>query len=756
MKKILIVLFLTLTTQLLYGAENGLSVSLEEVQRAIIENNLYWTAGETIYTKMTPEERRMVFGLKIPKGYKSPKSNIASTLKMALPSTFDWRNNNGNYVTRPKDQGYCGSCWAFASTGALESKYMITKKTPGLNVDFSEQIVISCDMSNYGCNGGLLTNAASFMQDSGTYIESCFPYNPSSSDPSSTRCSKACADYRNKVKFYRIRDYVDVAQDVNEIKAAVYQYGPVPVGMIACDDYQYYSGGVYKHKSGSCSPEAGHGVLVVGWDDYNNCFIVKNSAGPYWGENGYFRIDYSEVRDCYDTNRGIFTCTNFGTMGVAYGDVVTDADLVQVTIATDPAGLELNVDGTVFKAPKTFSWIAGTAHSVNVKPEQKSSDGKYKYYYDSRSDGKNMLDGIIAPSANGTITFYFKTLYLFKSTLSDSNAGKINPYCPTECWYDPNTSITLSATPNSGYIFTGFSGDINTTQNPYQFNITRPVSVVANFQKSSVPTYTITATAGPNGKIEPSGTISVPQGGSQTFIITPNQGYHIDKILVDNNVVPNTNTYTFNNVTANHTISVSFAINSVETYTINASAGSGGSIYPSGTITVSKGASQQFTITPNSGYAIQDVLVDGNSQGKISSYTFSNITSNHQIYASFEKTGGQTEYKKLSIDFKGSGSGTVFSYPGTMNCKNDCSDWFVKGTTVTLTANPDSRSEFIGWNFGSCGKNKSCTIKMDYDTSIVVYFNLKESNTPVEDNTDQGSSDEGVVNSAGCGCSIIE
>ena len=756
MKKLLMVLVLLLSANVLYATDNGLSISLEEVQRAIIENNLYWTAGETIYTKMTPEERKMVFGLKIPKGYKSPKSNIASTLKMALPASFDWRNNNGNYVTKAKDQGYCGSCWAFASTGAIESKYMITKKTPGLNIDFSEQIVISCDMSDYGCNGGLLTSAASFMQDNGTYNESCFPYNPSSSDPSSTRCSKACADYRNKVKFYRIKDYISVGQDVNEIKAAVYQYGPIPVGMIACDDYQYYSGGVYKHKSGSCSPDAGHGVLVVGWDDYNNCLIVKNSGGPYWGENGYFRIDYSEVRDCYDTNRGIFTCTSFGQMGVAYGDVVTDADLVQVTVATDPTGLELNVDGTVFKAPKTFSWLAGTAHGVNVKPEQKSSDGKYKYYYDSRSDGKNMLDGIIAPSTNSTITFKFKTQYLLKSVPSDTNAGNVNPYCATECWLDPNTAITLSATPNAGYEFTGFSGDINTTTNPYQFNITKPTSVVANFQKSSVPTYSITASAGPNGKIEPSGNISVPQGGSQTFIITPNQGYHIDKILVDNNVVANSSSYTFSNVTSNHTISVSFAINSAETYTITASAGTGGTISPSGTVTVNKGASQKFTITPNAGYAIQDVLVDSKSQGKIGSYTFSNITSNHQIYASFEKSGSQTEYKKLSVDFKGDGSGTVLSYPGTMNCKNDCSDWFEKGTTVTLTANPDSKSELGGWNIGSCGKNKTCNVKMDYDMPVIVYFNLKDSTPLPDEGTDQNSNDDGAVSSTGCGCSIVE
>lgn len=752
MKRSGLILLILLIPVYLYADSNGLSVTLEEVRRAIVENNLYWTAQETIYTRMTPEQRKAVFGLIIPEGYRSPKTDLAAALKIALPPSFDWRNNNGNYVTRPKDQGDCGSCWAFASIGAIESKYMITKKTPGLNIDLSEQILVSCDTSNYGCNGGLLANAASFLQDSGTYIESCFTYNPSYSDPSSTRCTKACSEYKNKVKYYKIRDFTAVGQDVAEIKAAVYQYGPVPVGMIACDDYQYYSSGVFKHKSGRCPSDAGHGVLVVGWNDSNNCFIVKNSAGPYWGENGYFRIDYSEVRDCYNPTTGTFSCTSFGQMGVAYGEVVTEADAVQVTIATDPSGLELNVDNIVFKAPKIFTWIAGTTHPVNVKPEQKSSDGRYKYYYDSRSDGQSMLASIIAPSTSATITFKFNTQYLLQSVPSDTNAGKVNPYCNTECWLPPNSPVTLSATANIGYEFTGFTGDITTTQNPYQFNMTRPISVVANFKKSSVPTYTITATASGGGKIEPSGTLSIPHGGSQIFIITPNQGYHIEQILVDGNPVQNSTTYTFSNVTADHTIKVKFAINSSNTYTINASAGTGGTIYPSGKIVVKEGASQGFTITPDQGYSISDLLVDGISKGKISNYTFSNITSDHQIHASFEKISQQTEYKKLSVDYRGEGSGTIMSYPSGLNCKSDCSGWFVRGSEVILSAIADSRSVFGGWNIGSCGTSISCKIKMDYDTPVVVYFNLKDS--PKQ--SDENAYEEGIVSSSGCSCSVLQ
>ena len=103
-------------------------------------------------------------------------------------------------------------------------------------------------------------------------------------------------------------------------------------------------------------------------------------------------------------------------------------------------------------------------------------------------------------------------------------------------------------------------------------------------------------------------------------------------MLVDGASVGAVSSYTFNNVTANHTISASFAVN---TYTINASAGPGGSISPSGAVAVSGGTTQAFTITPNSGYRIADVLVDGSSVGAVSSFTFTNVNSSHTISASF-------------------------------------------------------------------------------------------------------------------------
>jgi len=143
--------------------------------------------------------------------------------------------------------------------------------------------------------------------------------------------------------------------------------------------------------------------------------------------------------------------------------------------------------------------------------------------------------------------------------------------------------------------------------------------------------YTITATAGTGGSISP-GTSTIDCGSSQTFIITPNSCYSISDVIVDGVSQGAIGSYTFSNITANHTIVAQFA--QIQ-YTIDASAGTGGSINPAGRTTINCGSSQEYSITPNSCYSITNVIVDSEPKGAISSYTFSNITANHTIVAQF-------------------------------------------------------------------------------------------------------------------------
>ena len=169
--------------------------------------------------------------------------------------------------------------------------------------------------------------------------------------------------------------------------------------------------------------------------------------------------------------------------------------------------------------------------------------------------------------------------------------------------------------------------------NAYSFyNVTADHTVSATFSVNA-NAYTISASAGEGGSISPL-SANVNYGGSQTFAIIPNSGYLVADVIVDGIDQGAVTSYTFNNVTADHTISATFAVNT-NAYTIAASAGSGGTISPSGTVLLNPGASQAFTITPNTGYAVIDVLVDGSSVGAVSAYSFYNVTADHTISATF-------------------------------------------------------------------------------------------------------------------------
>jgi len=205
--------------------------------------------------------------------------------------------------------------------------------------------------------------------------------------------------------------------------------------------------------------------------------------------------------------------------------------------------------------------------------------------------------------------------------------------CPGDCAEIisiKGTAIQLTATPTEGNRFVNWSGDIDSLENPVSVNMDGYRNVTANF---TINTFNITATAGLGGLISPSGMITLNYGASQTFIITPNLGYHIVDVRVDGVSIGPVFTYTFEYIHSDHTIEVFFGIN---LYTITAIAGENGTIFPSGTLTAEYGSSKTFTIIPNSGYHIAEVKVDGTSIGPVTTFTFDNITSNHTLEASFD------------------------------------------------------------------------------------------------------------------------
>jgi hypothetical protein len=144
--------------------------------------------------------------------------------------------------------------------------------------------------------------------------------------------------------------------------------------------------------------------------------------------------------------------------------------------------------------------------------------------------------------------------------------------------------------------------------------------------------HTVTASAGEHGNITPLGEVSIKHGGTKSFNIVTEEDYHTADVLVDGMSVGAVKWYTFENVTKNHTIHATFAL---DTHKITATAWTNGRITPSGTVIVDHGSDQAFTITPHEGYEVADIVVDGTSVGAVTSYVFHNVVRNHTIRAGF-------------------------------------------------------------------------------------------------------------------------
>ncbi|XP_052764132.1 dipeptidyl peptidase 1-like [Mya arenaria] len=268
----------------------------EDLVKAVNSNQSAWRAtSRTVFAGMDRADvQRMAGGRLSARAYPRPAPVSDQYVKAAraLPKQFDWRNKEGvNYVSPIRNQGNCGSCYAFGSMALYEARERIYTNNSVQKV-YSTQDVVSCSEYSQGCDGGFpYLIAGKYGQDFGLVEESCFPYEGKDMPCQETTCPRTFTrDY------YYVGGYYGACNEP-QMRAELVNRGPIAVSFMVYNDFLHYKEGVYHHVSeldGKFNPWeiTNHVVLVVGYGEEGGVpyWIVKNSWGPEWGEEGFFRI----------------------------------------------------------------------------------------------------------------------------------------------------------------------------------------------------------------------------------------------------------------------------------------------------------------------------------------------------------------------------------------------------------------------------------------------------------------------------------
>ncbi|GAA4762650.1 MULTISPECIES: InlB B-repeat-containing protein [Flavobacterium] len=241
---------------------------------------------------------------------------------------------------------------------------------------------------------------------------------------------------------------------------------------------------------------------------------------------------------------------------------------------------------------------------------------------------------------------------------ANGGSGSMSPQ--TSCG---SANLTTNTYTNSGFTFNGWNTASNGSGTSYTdgqtYNFSADITLYAQWTPVASGNI-ITVTQATGGTISPGTSSGITNGSNLDFTASPTSCYDFTNWVVDGSNVGNSNPYSFTNITANHTIT---AVYTIKTFAISANAGVNGSISPNGVTNVNCGSNQTYTITPNAGYLVQDVLVDGVSLGSITSYTFNNVTATHTISVTFTSPCFSEDFASILAgdNTTTGGSGTLWS-----------------------------------------------------------------------------------------------
>ncbi len=445
-----------LSTWVLSSLAFGDEYELSKIRMSIQAKGSRWTARETSVSALSFAEKQRLVGLNLPTSHVGERL-YQGTHMMApgsLPAQVDWRNKNGaSYVTSVKNQGACGSCWDFATTAALESYTLIHKNAPNTDLNLSEQVLLSCSGAGNCMTGGWIDQASDFLRDTGLPLESCNTYK-AKDDP----CAYSCQDW--KTSTYKLDQWKWVAETspvIDDIKNALNTYGPLVTTMTVYNDFFYYGGGIYDYGDGNWVGY--HAVLIVGYDDPGQYFIVKNSWGPGWGENGFIRMAYSTL----------LSQVGFGRDTIAY---ISSSPGPVCAYSINPTSTSLDYQGgsgqVLVTAASGCSWNASsTVPWVTINAGVSGSgNGMVAYMVAYNGTGSQRSGTITIAGQTFTVTQRAipqnVTLSVAKSGSGigtvTSNPGGVSCGATCTASFLQGTLVTLTATPDSGSTFAGWSG----------------------------------------------------------------------------------------------------------------------------------------------------------------------------------------------------------------------------------------------------------------------------------------------------------